>query len=318
MERRVGPISRLLSNVIEAHLELMKLSGASRYLNDNGWLRLYSDTNSFRHTGLERSYYDRYGLSYQILDRSGIMELEPNLTAPFEHGIWLDKLPSVRDPGAVCKAYAEYFLGSGGKLTRDEVRGISKVPGDGWSVHCSSHNHLADQVVVAAGAWSPRLLGISALKNPIAIERGYHLMFETTRSKELIRSVMDVDQGFVLTPMSSGIRATSATNLVARETGPDYTQINELIPRIRATFPVGRQLSEQPWMGRRPSTADSLPIIGPSAHHPGLWHAFGHGHLGFSLGPVTGKIVGEAMAGGRDPRNDPFLPSRFSFRENVS
>lgn len=317
MESRVPALSHLLAGAIEEHIDFMRQSGANQYLNNSGWLRLYRDQPSYGHSELERSYYDKYGVSYQTLDWDGIQQLEPDLRVRYERGIWLDKLPSVRNPGAVCQRYAQYFRSLGGIIVRSEIKHLARTS-SGWTVHCETQAHRAGQVVVALGAWSPQLLGIDSFNNPIAIERGYHMMFRPADGADLRRSIMDVDRGFVMTPMEQGIRATSATNLTARETAPTYTQMIDLIPRIRETFPVGKQLLSEPWMGRRPSTADSLPIIGPAKLHPGLWYAFGHGHLGFTLGPVTGRIIGNAVAGDPwDPRNDPFLPSRFTLREQI-
>jgi D-amino-acid dehydrogenase len=65
-------------------------------------------------------------------------------------------------------------------------------------------------------------------------------------------------------------------------------------------------------MGFRPSLPDSLPVIGPSTGGGEVIHAFGHGHLGVTLAPVTARIVADLVAG-RVPKLDiaAYRPGRF-------
>ena len=165
---------------------------------------------------------------------------------------------------------------------------------------------------MAMGAQSPLLLSTVGVKVPMVIERGYHLLFQPKSGKSLGRSIIDTQFGLVMTPMEMGIRVTSAVNLVAREIPPSFQQILDLAPQIESIFPFEKRNNDDPWMGNRPSTPDTLPIIGPAVGHDNLWLAFGHGHLGLTLGPKTGMLIADAMAGktGASEANA-FLPSRF-------
>ena len=150
----------------------------------------------------------------------------------------------------------------------------------------------------------------------MAIERGYHLAFSMQQSSILSRSILDTQKGLVMTPMfienQSQIRVTSAVNLIARKTTDQYSQILNLIPEMRAMLPLDQQLLDEPWTGHRPSTPDSIPIIGAAPNNPGLWLAFGHGHLGLTLGPKTGKLIAAEIAGEKkDLEADAFSVARF-------
>jgi len=113
-------------------------------------------------------------------------------------------------------------------------------------------------------------------------------------------------------PMSMGLRVTSGSHLVHHETPETPQQINKIIPRVREAFPVGDILLDKPWMGRRPSTPDSLPIIGPAPRHHNLWLAFAHAHMGFTMGPITGKIIAGYVKGNPQPIPvESYLPNRY-------
>ena len=89
-------------------------------------------------------------------------------------------------------------------------------------------------------------------------------------------------------------------------------QIGRILPLARQLFPVGEAVGGEPWLGRRPCLPDSLPLIGPAPRHEGLYIDTGHSHLGFTLGPVTGRLIAEMIAGGptvADPT--PFSAARF-------
>jgi D-amino-acid dehydrogenase len=65
-------------------------------------------------------------------------------------------------------------------------------------------------------------------------------------------------------------------------------------------------------MGFRPSTPDSLPIIGEAPGRPGLYLAFGHGHFGMTGGPPSGRAVARLIRG--EPPGlglEPYAPTRF-------
>ena len=116
----------------------------------------------------------------------------------------------------------------------------------------------------------------------------------------------------MLAPMSRGIRLTTGAEFARRDAPPTPVQLARVTPRAQEIFPLGEKAEPQFWLGRRPCLPDMLPIIGPAPRHRGLWFDFGHHHLGFTLGPVAGRLLAEMMTGEAaftDP--SPYRAERF-------
>ncbi|MFI4948019.1 MAG: NAD(P)/FAD-dependent oxidoreductase, partial [Alphaproteobacteria bacterium] len=174
----------------------------------------------------------------------------------------------------------------------------------------------ADAAVVCAGAHSRSLAAALGDRVPLETERGYHLMI---RDPEVMPHIptADADGKFVATPMALGLRFAGTVELAGLAAPPDWrrarillAQGRKMLPGLAASHPDER-LSM--WMGHRPSLPDSLPVIGPSRASPDVIYAFGHGHVGMTAAPMTGKIVADLVAG-RAPPIDiaPFAAGRFS------
>jgi D-amino-acid dehydrogenase len=116
--------------------------------------------------------------------------------------------------------------------------------------------------------------------------------------------VLDAENGFVLTPMTRGIRLTTGAEFATRDAPPTPVQVNWSEAKARQWFPLGERLDAEPWLGRRPCLPDMLPVVGPAPRHAGLWLNFGHHHLGFTMGPVTGRLLAEMIVG-ETPFTDP-------------
>jgi D-amino-acid dehydrogenase len=128
--------------------------------------------------------------------------------------------------------------------------------------------------------------------------------------------VMDAEAKFAATPMEEGLRLAGTVELAGLEAPPDWRRARlhyelgrRLFPGLAAADP-GDRLSL--WMGHRPSTPDSLPVIGRSRRSPDVFYAFGHGHVGMAASPVTGRVIA-ALVDGRPPGLDlaPYRADRF-------
>jgi D-amino-acid dehydrogenase len=139
---------------------------------------------------------------------------------------------------------------------------------------------------------------------PLAVKRGYHMHYHAAGSARLNHPVVDSEPGYCLTPMTRGIRLTTGAEFALRDAARTPLQLGRAEPIARALFPLAERLDSEPWMGARPCTPDMLPVIGRAPRHFNLWFAFGHAHQGFTLGPVTGRLIAE-MATGEPPFLDP-------------
>jgi D-amino-acid dehydrogenase len=143
-------------------------------------------------------------------------------------------------------------------------------------------------------------------------ERGYHLHLKPSDAPSLNRTILDVDGGFIMAPMKQGVRVTSGVELTWRDAVPNYSQIRESVKRARQVYKMGDEVEDTPWMGRRPTLIDSLPIISPAPRHPGLWFNFGHNHLGLSLAPGSAEIISSFINKTATPMDPtPFSATRF-------
>jgi D-amino-acid dehydrogenase len=293
-------MSALTLASVEVHKQWIDEAGAQHLLNQGGGLKLYRDRRTFMRDQLERELLQRCGIKHTLLEADQIYEYEPDLKRIFVQAVLIDETPSIRNPEKLCKAYAQMFVEAGGQVRRAEIRSLRPVDG-GWELTTGQGSETVAEVVACMGAWTPELIGQLGYPNPIAIERGYHTIFSSAVDASLSRPIFDVDGSYVMSPMDMGLRVTTGSNLVHRETAPDPRQLKQVIPRVHEAFPVDKILLDEPWMGRRPTSPDTLPIIGPAPRHENLWLAFGHSHMGFTMGPITGQLIANYISGVEQP-----------------
>jgi D-amino-acid dehydrogenase len=180
-------------------------------------------------------------------------------------------------------------------------------------VTTASGRLAAREVVIALGAWSNELARALGLRLPFFVKRGYHMHYEARGNAGLNRPVLDLEKGYVVTPMARGLRLTTGAEFARADDPPFSAHLDRLEPFAREMFPLGERKEAAPWLGRRPCLPDMRPIIGPFPGKPGLWLDFGHHHLGLTLGPVSGRLIAEMMSG-ETPFVDPapFRADRFA------
>ena len=179
-------------------------------------------------------------------------------------------------------------------------------------VKTASGRLAARDVVIALGPWSNELARRFGLHVPFFVKRGYHMHYEAQGNKSLTRPVLDLERGYLVTPMTRGLRLTTGAEFARADDRPSSAQLDRVEPFARELFPIGARKEPKPWLGRRPCLPDMRPIIGPFPGRPGLWLDFGHHHLGLTLGPVTGRLLADLMTGEApvvDPA--PFRAERF-------
>ena len=300
----------LTRDALPRHQQLMADAGSETLLQPTGWLKLFDDETSWRTACQDIDQLHAAGVLTESLDAKDLRALEPGLGDFHKFGLWMKNTHTVASPSALCASYFKLFRQLGGRFEKQHATALRKTS-QGWQASLGSEIWNAQTVIIALGAWSNALLNPIGHKLPIIQERGYHLMFDYPDGKRLNRSVVDPVRGFVVTPMSDGLRVTSAANPVARESEPDPRQLERLLPTVRRTVPLGAVQMQTPWMGRRPSTPDSLPLIGPVGDDPTLIAATGHGHLGLTLAPVTGDLVANLIAGNATESIHAFSPNRL-------
>jgi D-amino-acid dehydrogenase len=304
-------MNQLTGASIGLHKQWIAEAGAQGLLNSTGGLKLYRRRETFLDDRLERELLQRCEVKYTVLDAREAYELEPHLKPIFAQAVLIDESLSIRNPEKLCKVYARMFSDAGGRIVQAAVQGLRQIPG-GWEVTTDHALETTSRLVICLGAWTPWLIASLGYSNPLAIERGYHTLFAPARDAALSRPIFDVDASYVMAPMEAGLRVSTGSNLVRRETTPDPRQVARVIPRAREAFPLAEELLREPWMGRRPTLPDTLPIIGAAPRHENLWLAFGHSHMGLTLGPISGRLIANAVSDAPQPFSlAPCDPARY-------
>jgi D-amino-acid dehydrogenase len=305
---RVAATARAMRPLVERcileHEPFLEAAGVLGLVRRTGYLRVYRSAQTLD-AALAKDAADReaYGVNFRPLDRAAVAALEPHLKDTVAGGILMPDPASVADPGAVVKAYARLFEQRGGRVLRGEARTLQETP-DGWQVQTAEDVASAPAAIIALGPWADDLFRRLGYRFPFGVKRGYHQHFRPEGNASLDRPVLDAERGYLLTPMTAGIRLTTGAEFALRDAPPTPVQLARSIPAAREIFPLGEPVDSHPWLGRRPCLPDMLPIVGRAPRHQGLWLDFGHHHLGFTLGPVTGRLLAE-MITGEAPFTDP-------------
>jgi D-amino-acid dehydrogenase len=286
----------LFGAAISEHEALMAEADATRYLRKDGWLKLYRSERAFRDTERERDVAARFGLEQRVLEPEAARALEPSLSPVFQRAVHWPGAASVSNPLAVTRAYAARFRALGGITLNGDARTLRR-DGKNWRVDAEEGPVDSQNLVVALGPWAPDLLAPLGLELPMAFKRGYHRHFRPRGNAGLTRPVVDTEIGYCLAPMEQGIRLTTGAEFARRDAAPTPVQFDRLMPAAQGLFPLGEAIETAPWMGSRPCFADSRPVIGRAPGLDGIWLAIGHAHWGLTLGPATGRLVAEMMAG---------------------
>jgi D-amino-acid dehydrogenase len=292
--RDIDPLGR---RAVGEHRLMTAAAGAEHFVRHDGWLRLYRSEASWKGAAGLMQAADHYGAPYQVLSPNELADLEPHLKADaFHKAVLWSGTDTVSWPEGLVKAYVDLFLRLGGQFFEGDAKTLEKTE-TGWRVMAGGDWVDAPDVVVALGPWSLDVLEPLGYRFPLASKRGYHMHFGTKGNATLTRPICDLDYGYCLTPMQKGIRLTTGVEIADRDAPPTPRQLDQLKPIALAIFPLAEERDETPWLGRRPALPDSLPIIGPAGRHKGLWLDFGHGHLGFTQGPISGRLIAEQIAG---------------------
>jgi D-amino-acid dehydrogenase len=302
----------LFATAIPEHEALLAEAGGSKYLRKAGWLKIYRKDSSFETLAAERVLAKEFGIVYDIVSNEQIRALEPSLSPVAKHAVFWPNAVSINNPLGVTRAYLSRFEALGGVFLTGDARSLHRN-GAFWRVETNEGSLDAEQVVVALGPWAPDLLEPLGIKLPMAVKRGYHRHFKGRGNASVGRPILDADYGYNITPMEQGIRITTGAEFAPRDAAPTPVQFDRLMPGVESLFPIGERVDDKTWKGARPCFPDSRPIIDRAPGQKGMWLAIGHAHWGLTLGPSTGKMLGDMMSGGTpfvDPA--PYRADRFS------
>ena len=311
VEEIAAALRPLLAAAVEAYLPLLEAAGASDILRRTGWLSLYETDESFREAQYGMELQRRLGVVLEVLRAEEIRQAEPSLAPIYRHAVLSPENAHVLDPYRLAQRLAKTVTREGGTIERRAITGFEFAAGRPVAARTAEGSVPFDAVVIAAGAWSRPLARALGQDVPLDTERGYHITLPSPGVMPR-RPVYSGDHSFAVTPLEIGLRLAGTVELGGLKAPPNYERAEKLLIHGRRMFPGLESNGASRWMGFRPSMPDSLPVIGkvPSANNAVL--AFGHGHLGLTLGAITGKLAA-ALALSRPTILDvtPYRAERF-------
>jgi glycine/D-amino acid oxidase-like deaminating enzyme len=308
-----GALSGLLGNAMEEHRQILAEEGALDLIRETGQLYLYRDRAQYAKDAGGWALRQQHGMRIDFLDSGdAIREVEPAMQGDYALGLLIPEQGSSVNPQRQAQVVACGVERLGGTIRREAVQALLTKDGRVTGVATAAGPIAADQVVLAAGAWSARLLAPLGLRVPLETQRGYHVMLPNARIT-LQRPVVPADRKAFISPMEDGLRVAGTVEFGGLAAPPTPRRGALLLEDLRKAFPQARtEGAAGHWMGHRPCLPDSLPVLGPVKSWPGLWCAFGHGHLGLTGSASTGALLARAMLGPA-PNLDlaPFAVERF-------
>jgi D-amino-acid dehydrogenase len=305
----------LVGPTLEALNPLVSAAGAEDLVHRLGHLYVYRSTESLGKDRLAWELRRENGVEIDEFDADGLRQLEPALSRDYVRGLLVRENGHTSNPLKLVERLLEHFLHSGGEIVHAKAHGFRLDGRRLAAIQTDTGDLPAEAAIVCAGAYSKPLAAALGDHVPLETERGYHLMIRDPESMPRIPTA-DADGKFVATPMDTGLRFAGTVELAGLAAPPDWrraqvllAQGRQMLPGLAASHPEDRI---SVWMGHRPSLPDSLPVLGRSSGSPDVVYAFGHGHVGMTAAPMTGKIVADLVAGRTPPINiAPFAAGRF-------
>jgi len=305
----------LVGPTLEALNPLVSAAGAEDLVHRLGHLYVYRSTESLGKDRLAWELRRENGVEIDEFDADGLRQLEPALSRDYVRGLLVRENGHTSNPLKLVERLLKHFLHSGGEIVHAKAHGFRLDGRRLAAIQTDTGDLSAEAAIVCAGAYSKPLAAALGDHVPLETERGYHLMIRDPESMPRIPTA-DADGKFVATPMDTGLRFAGTVELAGLAAPPDWrraqvllAQGRQMLPGLTASHPEDRI---SVWMGHRPSLPESLPVLGPSSGSPDVVYACGHGHVGMTAAPMTGKIVADLVAGRTPPINiAPFAASRF-------
>jgi len=306
-------LAALNNRVYDDLLPVLDDLGMRNALYRHGALTVYETDAAFAADAREWAFKRELGVRWHALGVADLRTLEPALAPVFKHAVMLEDWAHLSDPHALVTRWRARVVALGATLIQGEAAQFDVLAADAPAVVLAGGQRVAGrQIVVAGGAWSATLARSLGDRVLLDSERGYNTTLPAATAM-LAREVIFAERKFVATPLDIGLRIGGAAEFAGLRAPPNYRRADALLALGRRFIPGMNEQGASRWMGHRPATPDSLPVIGRSPRASAVVYAFGHGHLGLTQSATTGALVADVLMR-RTPRVDlaPYAISRFS------
>ena len=300
---------QILDLALPAYDELFDEIDLEGLVENKGILYIWNDQN-LKSRELEIKVRNELGVDQQVVSPKEIHDLEPNIKPFYHGGVYYRHGRHARNPKKILLKLFDLFLKKGGKFLKTNVQDVN-FDGEKPAIKTEAQRYVFDKLVIACGAFSKKLTDNLGEKIPLDTERGYHVHFKDF-DHLISRPVVYSNRGFGMSPMDQGLRVVGTVEFGGLENALSKSRIKNLILNAKDMLD-GLPEHKDEWLGFRPTLPDFLPIIGPSKNYKNVFYSFGHHHLGWTLGPISGKIVSGMIANENTNLNlKPYSSLRFS------
>ena len=283
---------QILDLALPAYDELFDEIELGGLVEKKGILYIWNDQN-LKSRELEINIRNELGVDQQEVTPKEIHDLEPNIKPIYHGGVYYQYGRHARNPKKILLKLYDLFLKKGGKFLKMDIKDIN-FDDEKPVIKAETQSFLFDKIVIACGSFSKKLTDDLDEKIPLDTERGYHVHFKDC-DHLLSRPVIFQNRGFGITPMEQGLRVVGTVEFGGLNNPLSKSRVKNLINN--AKYMMGDLPEhEDEWLGFRPTLPDYLPVIGPSKKYKNVFYCFGHHHLGWTLGPISGKIISGMIA----------------------
>ena len=282
---------QILALALPAYDELFEEVDINGLVENKGIIYIWNDKN-LKSRELENSIRKELGVDHQILSPKEIHDLEPNIKPIYHGGVFYNYARHARNPKKILIKLFENFIQKGGKFLKLNVQEL-KFDDNKPVIRSEVQRFIFDKLVITCGAFSKQLTDKLHENIPLDTERGYHIHFKDY-DHLISRPVVHANYGFGMTPMEQGLRVVGTVEFGGLNNPLTKARIKNLIENAKEMLD-GLPEHEDEWLGFRPSLPDFLPVIGPSKNYKNVFYSFGHHHLGWTLGAISGKIISKMI-----------------------
>lgn len=301
--RSVKPLKELGQLSAENFAKIIAEEKIACHYQANGFLNIYKNQQAFDASRHEAEFMQEHGIPVRVYDRSEVHDVEPAAREDVIGGVHFTGDAHL-NPALFLKALGERVRAMGAEVHENaSVTGFVSAKGKVRAVKSAAGEFEAEQVILAAGAWTPIVARSLNLKIPIQPARGYSLTASAIQNMPRQALILG-DRRVAVSPLGDLIRVTGRLEVGNYSMEPDPRWIARLENFAREFLRLDEKLDiKETWAGLRPVTPDGVPVIGFSPKHKNLILATGHAMLGLSLGPGTGQVVAD-LANGKTPPLD--------------
>ena len=301
---------QILDLALPAYDELFQDINVSGLVESKGIMYFWTDKD-LKSRELEIKIRNDLGIKQQLLTPHEIHDLEPHINKIYHGGVLYSNARHTRNPKKILLKLFDLFINKGGKFEKQNVQSINFTSDNKPIIKTDLNSYNFDKAVIACGAFSKKLTDQVNEKIPLDTERGYHVHFKGY-DHLLSRPIIFLNRGFGITPMEQGLRVVGTVEFGGLDNPLTKKRILNLVNNAKYLFPDLKK-HEDEWLGFRPSLPDFLPVLGPSKNHKNLFYSFGHHHLGWTLGAISGKIISGMIAEENTNLDlSPYTSQRFS------